>query len=161
MPQPKTAKRRKPTRTVASVVNAVHATATAVTAANAVASVPNVVHAKTVRRNHPHTAQPTLTKVPTKHLCNVSKTSVANPKFATIKSLANNVHPAKRVPRVKTVRLVKTVHLAVKHLRHRLRLQPLSNKPHQQPSAACLRCKRLLCLCLSCTPLPKAAVWNG
>jgi hypothetical protein len=144
---------------VASVVNAVHATATVVTAANAVASVPNVHHAKTVKHKRPHTTQQTQTETHTKHLCNVSKTSVANPKFATSKSLANNAHPAKRVHRVKIARLVKNVRLAVKLLRHRL--QQLLHKPHQQPSAACLRCKRLRCLCLSCTPLPKAAVWNG
>lgn len=97
-------------------MSAVHATATDVTAANAVASAPTVVRAKKVRHKRPHTTQQTQTK----HLCNVSKTSAANPKLATSKSRANNAHPAKRVPRVKIARLVKNVRLAVKHLRHRL-----------------------------------------
>ena len=154
MPPPKTAKRRKPTRTVASVVNAVHATATAVTAANAVASAPNVPHAKKVMHQPPTTAQ----KPPTKHPFSMRKTSVVNLKLATSKSLAN-VPPAKRVRHVKSAHRVKTVRLAVKlkKLRQHLLLWP---KPHQPP-APCLKCKRLLCLCLSCTPLPKAAVWNG
>lgn len=157
----KTAKHRKPTKTVASVANAVHATATAVTVANAAASVPNVHLAKTVRLNRPHTTQPTRTKARAKHPFTVNKMSVANPKFATSKSLANNAHPAKRVPRVKSAHLVRTVRLAVNQLRHPLRLQQLSQNLRQQPPSACPKFKRLLCLCLSCTPLPKAAVWNG
>ena len=144
----KTVKRLKPMTTVASAVNAVHATATAVTAANAVASALSVVHAKKVTHQRPTTAA----KPPTKPPSSMRKTSVAN------------APPAKRVPHVKTAHLAKIVRLVVTtHIRPRKSKpqSPLLRTPHQPLPAACRRFKRLLCLCLNCTPLPKAAVWNG
>jgi hypothetical protein len=148
------AKRRKPTRTVASVVSAAHATATAVTAA----SVATAHHVKKVLQNTPTTAH--LLSTTTQHMTTLH-TSKRHKKPVNHVSHANRVNHASNAnlaASVKNATTALTVHLAT----HRMKRH---NKLHLQPkplhALACRAFKRSVCLWQTCKPWPKVAVWNG
>jgi hypothetical protein len=135
------AKHRKPTRTVASVVSAAHATVTAVTAA----SVAIAHRVKKAPQSTPTTA----------HLLSMTMLHTSKPH----KKPASHVSHAKRVNHVSNANLV----VSVKNVRHVMHSVMKHRKLHLQPlpALACHAFKRSHCQWQTCKPWPKAAVWNG
>jgi hypothetical protein len=120
------AKHRRPTRTVASVVSAVHVTVTAGTAA----SVATALRVKKVQQNMPTTAR---------LLCTITdQTNKARKRPANIVSHAKCVNLAVNV---------KSVANATRHVKMRTKL-----KRQRLPALACLGCKRSPCLWPTCNP---------
>ena len=145
------AKHRKPTRTVANVVSAAHATATAATAA----SVAIAHRAKKVLQNTP--TKPKLLNMIMQHM--TMRQTSKRPK--RLVSHANRVNPesnANLVASVKNATSTLIVHL-VTHRVKRLHKQHLWLKP-QRP-LACHAFKASHCHWQKCKPWRKAAVWNG
>jgi hypothetical protein len=131
------AKRRKPTRTVASVVSVAHATATAVIAA----SVATAHRVKKVLQNTPTTAH--LLSTITQHMTTLH-TSKRHKKPASHVSHANRVNHASNanlVVSVKNATSALTVHLATHRVKKlsKLHLQPLH-------ALVCRAFKRSACL---------------
>jgi hypothetical protein len=131
------AKHRKPTRTVASVVSAAHATATAVTAA----SVATAHHVKKVLQNTPTTA--TLLSTTTQRMT-TPQMSKPHKKPASHVSHANRVNHASNANLVVSVKsALHVTHPVMK--RRKLHLQP-------PPALACHAFKRSHCLWPTCKP---------
>jgi hypothetical protein len=148
------AKHRKPTRMVASVVSAAHATVTAVTAA----SVATAHRVKKVLQNTPTTAH--LLSTTTQHMTTLH-TSQLHKKPASHVSHANRVNHASNanlVVSAKSATSALTVHLATHRAKRHSKLHPW-HKP-QRP-LACHAFKASRCHWLKCKPWRKAAVWNG
>jgi hypothetical protein len=141
------AKRRKPTRTVASVVSAAHATATAVTAA----SVATAHRVKKVLQNTPTTAH--LLSTTTQHMTTLH-TSKRH------KKPVNHVSHANRVNHASNAKLVVNAK-NVRHVTHRVMKHRKLHLQQHLPALACHAFKRSHCQWPTCKPWPKAAVWNG
>jgi hypothetical protein len=141
------AKHRKPTRTVASVVSAAHATATAVTAA----SVATAHRVKRVLQSTPTTAH--LLSTTTQHMTTLQ---MSKPH----KKPANHVSHANRVNHASNANLVVSVK-NVRRVTHRVMKLRKQHLQQHLPALACHVFKLSHYLWQTCKPWPKAAAWNG